>query len=150
MIVGFGDRGLNNGSPQSNAVRKSSWHDAPPDPPAKSTHKTTHKELGGVKGLSRQVDKSMHKRSDQVIVEFPKERRMSSTVRVKEQGVSKSLTDVTTCPEKQSERLQSMPRRLSKSLTDATSFPEKGPGRRQSMPDWMKISTIDWGVEDDD
>jgi hypothetical protein len=168
MIVGFGNRGLD-GPHQSNTVRKSRSPVALRDPPAMSTDKTTHKELGGVKGRSRQEDKSVHKRSDQVIVEFPRERRMSTmdaTSCPKKQSerrqsmprqLSKSLVDVT---EKQSDRRQSMPKRLSKSLMDANSCPEKQSEQLQIMPrisktaadapDWMKTSRIDWGEEDED
>ncbi|KAL3772574.1 hypothetical protein ACHAW5_005317 [Stephanodiscus triporus] len=122
------------------------------DPPAKSTRKTTHKELGGVKGRSRQEDKSMHKRLDQVIVEFPKERRINSTVRAKEQGVAArislsgrsldfmSLTDATSCLEKQSEWQHSMP--------NSHAFTRKH-RKFENELDWSQTS-IDWGGEDDD
>jgi hypothetical protein len=100
----------------------------------------------------------MHKRSDQVIVEFPKERRINSTVRAKEPGVATrtslkeilslsgrsldfmSLTDATSCPEKQSEWRQSMPH------SHASTRKHR---KFENELDWSQTS-IDWGGEDDD
>ena len=85
----------------------------------------------------------MHKRSDQVIVEFPRERRISSIVREKKEGLSKSVMDATSCPEKHFDRRQSMPKRLSKSLVGVSSCPEKQSDRRQSMPKRLSKSLMD-------
>ena len=57
-------------------------------PTAMSNNKTTDKKVAAVEGRPRQ--KGMRKSSDQVIVEFPKERRINSTVRVRERGGSKA------------------------------------------------------------
>lgn len=97
----------------------------PPDPPAMSMHKTTDKKLEGVKCRFRQEVKSRRVRSDKVIVDFPKEGRINSTVHAKERGaaIGNPINEILSLS------CMSLDR---KTHTDATSYPEKHE-QRQSM-----------------
>lgn len=150
----------------------------PHDPRAKSMHKTTDKKLEGFEGRSSQEAKWMHNNcSDQVIVEFPKERRIHGTVGAKEPGAIRGnpIKDILSNSAKSLDlrprtgRENPIKEMLSRSLTKLDVFPEKHPKCQQSMQhpdcstrkpqggklthqfedalDWSQTS-IDWGGED--
>jgi hypothetical protein len=97
----------------------------PPDPPTMSMHKKTDTKLEVVKIRFRQEVKSRRKSSDKVIVDFPKERRINSTVHAKERIAARGnpISDMLSLSGMSLDR---------KTHTDATSFPEKHE-QRQSM-----------------
>ena len=127
-----------------------------------SMHKTTDKKPEGVKSRSRQEVKSRCKSSDKVIVDFPKQRRINSTVHAKERGAArgnpineilslsgmsldrKIQTDATSYPEKH-EKLQSMQH-------PHASVRKHNNGKRthqfEGSLDWSQTS-INWGDEED-